>query len=143
KDFSGSAALSMDLSIGSTYDFDISHGFTNQDPGQFVSIWIDLDRDGSFGASEKIFSSSTGATGGALSKGSFVVPDSAKVKPTMMRVVVRHGAAATDPCNIGGVYGEVHDYKVNIVGVLCESKPRTKVDATVNTQPDKQIKKIP
>lgn len=141
-DFTGDANLATVLIPGKTYDFSVSHSLSSQ-AGHYVGIWYDADRNGSFDdAGEMLFISAIGSSKNTPTTGSFTAPATSPLGlgPAVMRVVVSHGSPPASPCQVGGAYGEVHDYK--IYGILCES-PREEVVATVNSAPDKTIGGIP
>ncbi|PZD78624.1 GEVED domain-containing protein [Mesonia sp. K7] len=122
------------MNIGSTYSFSATHNFANQ----WLKIWIDLDQDGTFSASELLFASPGGS---ANTTGSITIPG-ANGGATVMRVMGRYANLPTDACNPGGTFGETHDYKVIISDVACES-PREEVVATVDVNGDVQVTTLP
>jgi hypothetical protein len=139
-DFTGDANLTGNLIIGNTYDFTITHEFLNS---QYVKIWIDFNVDGDFSdTGEEVFASASGTTNGMPTTGSITVPSSVLGATTVMRIVDIYNQSPSDPCTPSGTFGETHDYKVNLVSVLCES-PRVAAVATVNNLADKNIAALP
>jgi len=125
-DYTADPSLVGNMTIGSTYSFDITHNFGSQ----YVKIWIDLDQNGSFDASELLFTSASGSNN---TVGSITIP-SGMSGATVMRVMDRYAGTPVDACDAGGTYGETHDYKVIIGTILCEST-REEVVVTINDQP--------
>lgn len=131
-DFTATPGLTGNLTPGTTYDFTIGHSFSNQ----FVKIWIDFDKNGSFEDSgELVF---TSANGNYETNGSLIIPPGVTGGTTVMRVMDSFGVSPFDSCTPGSNYGETHDYKVNIISVVCES-PRVQVTATVNNVADEEV----
>lgn len=87
---------------------------------EFVTIWLDLNQDGDFeDADENIFSAVMPITP-PLYKSSFIVPASALLGITRMRVGMRWNSAP----NVCGTtdYGEIEDYCVQVVPGLSITK---------------------
>jgi hypothetical protein len=133
-DYTNDPSLVGVMNIGSTYAFSATHNFSSQ----YLKIWIDLDQDGTFSASELLFTSASGSNN---TTGSITIP-AANGGATVMRVMDSYFSAPTDACNPGTTYGETHDYKVIISDVACES-PREEVVATVDTNGDIQVTTVP
>ncbi|RYZ32674.1 MAG: PKD domain-containing protein, partial [Sphingobacteriales bacterium] len=114
QDYTASTAANMTVSLiqNSTYTGNVT---TNYSCCEDVRAWIDYNNNGTFEASEQLFtplinigSSSTGAF-------SFTVPLTASAGVRRMRVRLGYyGTATMDPCNTVS-YGECHDYKVTIM----------------------------
>ena len=137
-DFTNNPSLSFTLVAGQTYNFTATHNFS----GQWLKIWIDFDKDGVFNnTNELIFVSPAGAN---PTVGSFTIPNDAIGNTTVMRVFDRWSALPTDSCTSGGSWGEVHDYRVTVIGssVLCES-PREEIFATVSQTGDIVVGPLP
>jgi subtilisin-like proprotein convertase family protein len=96
--------------------------FTNN-----TAVWIDYNQNGTFESSEKVYASAAGTQGPHTETGNAVVPSTATLGNTVMRVVTveTFSAANITPC---GTYtwGETEDYLVNI---------RACVPVRVTTQP--------
>lgn len=132
--YTSDANLTVTLVAGQTYDFSVVANFSSQR----VKIWIDLDKDGNFNNSnEQLYASPSGAN---PTNGSFTIPQNAMGSTTVMRVFDTYSTPPSDACSTSGSFGEVHDYKVIIVGAskICES-PRKEVIATVNQTGDKVV----
>ncbi len=133
---SGSSSLTGTgvLVAGQNYDVYVTHNYTTS---QYVRIWIDLDNNGTFDPAESLYESGSTTS---PTQGTFTVPQSALGTTTVMRVMNRFAGNPADPCNAGGSFGEVHDYKVIITGasVLCES-PRQEAVAMVNQSGDELV----
>lgn len=89
----------------------LTPAFSGSAYNEYWKIWIDLNQDGDFtDAGEEVYSSGT-ATSSAVS-GNVVIPSSAPLGKTRMRVAMRYNAAPS-PCGSFS-YGEVEDYTVEI-----------------------------
>lgn len=72
-------------------------------------VWVDWNQDGSFyGVGEHY--ALTGSSGNAIFSGSIIVPPTASVGTTIMRVML-NDSPPSDPCT-NAYYGEVEDYSV-------------------------------
>ena len=107
-DFTGDSTLEIDLPVGTTYDFEITHNFGSQ----FVKIWIDFNSNQTFEDSEIIFTSTAGAD---PTQGSFTIPGTVTQGSTRMRIIDVFALEPDDPCTPSGTYGETHDYTVNLL----------------------------
>ena len=126
-DYTSDANLTTTLVSGQTYDFEITHNFSSQ----WVNIYIDFNKDGDFDeANELVYEATSGAN---PTVDSFTIPSSALGNTTVMRVVDRYAGSPVSACSPGGTWGEVHDYRVTVVGasLVCESS-REEVVVTVN-----------
>src|SRR5690625_4118568 len=131
-DYTGDSSLTANLVAGSTYNFEATHGTSSQ----YLRIWIDLDGNGSFEDSgELVYESTSAGSTTVPTIGSFTIPQNVLTKATVMRVKTTWSTGVSDSCTQTGSYGEVHDYKVTLIGaeVGCES-PRQEVVATVKTE---------
>lgn len=111
-DYTYYPALTANLTGGSTYNVSIQGGSATWAQG--FRIWIDYNHDGTFAATESVFSS---AASTAVQTGTVVIPATALNGVTRMRVLARYNAtpAAADACDNPG-FGEYEDYNVNITG---------------------------
>jgi len=110
-DFTSDPTLEIDLSQTVPYDFNMTHSFG----GQWVVIWIDLNNDGTFDASERVFESTGGAN---PTSGTITIPATANIGTTRLRAITRWNSLPLDPCTpfpAGSAWGESHDYTVNIL----------------------------
>ena len=109
-DFTADPTLLATVEAGESYSFSATHGFG----GQWLKVWIDLDGNGSFeDPGELLF---TSAEGGSSTTGSIAIPGDAESITTRMRVMGRWNAVPTDSCDPGGLWGETHDYTVEVIG---------------------------
>lgn len=80
----------------------------------YVAAFIDLDRNGTFDAGERVYSQKI--DGGNLipytSNATFTIPSTAKIGMTGLRVIVSNGNI--DSCGFGMAQGEVEDYIVDM-----------------------------
>jgi hypothetical protein len=123
-DFTSLPATS--ISQGATYPISITQinsvGFTIN----FATVHIDFNQDGIFDPATETFAigASNAAVGGNIIIGNILIPYTAIVGQTRMRIVLRAGGTATQsPC---GTYttGETEDYLVNILaGTVCTAPP--------------------
>ena len=104
--------LSVNLAAGGTYQVSMTPGFTSE-TGPFPEywrMWIDFNGNGSFSDPGELVLSPDAAS--TVIDGSFVVPGSATVGVTRMRVAMKFGGY---PPECGDIQdGEVEDYAVNI-----------------------------
>lgn len=94
---------------GESVNVSLNPGFGSGSYNENWAVWIDLNHNMEFEASELLFS---GSSNGLVS-GSLVIPDIALLGETQMRVTMQYGGAPT-PCG-NFTYGEVEDYTINIV----------------------------
>jgi GEVED domain/Secretion system C-terminal sorting domain len=77
---------------------------------KYASVWIDVNRNGIFESSEKVF---TGTTTGNFLSGVAYIPFNVIGGETGMRVLVDNFSNTTSgPCSTGLGVGEIEDYKV-------------------------------
>lgn len=119
-DYTGDSSLSAVLVAGNSYNFIATHGTASQ----YIRIWIDIDGNGSFeDAGELVYESTSAGSTTIPTLGSFDIPEWAQAGATVMRVKTTWSTGASNSCTQSGAFGEVHDYKVDIIGesVICES----------------------
>lgn len=105
------------LLTGHAYNFTLN--FVSLDNGIQSVIWIDWNKDGTFDASEKVFSTTVEAKGSQT--GSFSIPGNVPtINGVKMRVVVNFADSFSDPCGAYN-YGETEDYLVNISNTCASS----------------------
>lgn len=103
-------SLSSNLVVGSTNTLKITPGFASTAYSEYFRVYIDYNKDLDFDDSgELVYTSPASAS---MVTGSFVVPTSATIGSTRMRVMMKD-AAITGPCE-AFTYGEVEDYSVSI-----------------------------
>ncbi|MES2689898.1 MAG: BNR-repeat neuraminidase N-terminal domain-containing protein, partial [Bacteroidota bacterium] len=92
-------------------------GATTATAATVFSIYIDLNRDGDFAdAGENTYrsASAAGVLTGRTVTGSIIIPCSATLGLTRMRVIYSGGNPATASCGALGQFGETEDYTINI-----------------------------
>lgn len=104
-------------------NFDIDITLTNTHPWNKTtghSVWIDYNQDGTFDNTERVWGTTAGDDlfpHNAVAQGSFVVPSSALIGNTRMRISSRTYYTGSDPCHLdfdSNNGGEFEDYTVNI-----------------------------
>ena len=114
------------LATNSTVPMSVTAG-----PGgtEYVGVWIDYDHSGTFDASEF---TALGSANGAVINGSIVVPSTALLGDTRMRVRLRYSTAntGTDACT-AYTYGETEDYRVTLVSCVAGSFSAQPTNTTV------------
>ncbi|MCB0756188.1 MAG: T9SS type A sorting domain-containing protein, partial [Flavobacteriales bacterium] len=109
--------MSVDLHRGQNYPISLTPDYDGTSFTEHFRIWIDLDQNGSFNASELLFDDQDGTT--TTINDSIMIPLTAELGSTRMRISMAYGS------NFGGdypqtscdegQYGEVEDYCVNIL----------------------------
>lgn len=105
------SSMSADLYPGNSYTITLSPGTYSS--GNYVAVWIDFNRNGTWDADEKLGTisiSPTPATGTIT----FVVPSTATIGTTRMRVREVWNNSSFDACSSYS-YGETEDYNINIL----------------------------
>ncbi|MEO6405658.1 MAG: GEVED domain-containing protein, partial [Ferruginibacter sp.] len=112
---------------GTTMPISITIGTCGGNFGNYTAVWIDFDHNGLFDATERVYGSAASTTGPHIETGNAIIPATALLGLTAMRVINREGGTAitTQPCAIY-TWGETEDYLVNIVPC---------VQGVINTQP--------
>lgn len=105
--------LSTTLNRGGNYTITIMPGFSsNTRYSHGYAVWIDLNQNGIFEESEKLYSKAPSVS--ATAAGRIMIPNSAMSGPTRMRVAMKQEGNPS-PCEVLA-YGEVEDYTVIIAG---------------------------
>jgi serine protease len=112
--------LTIDLHRGTAYDLTLVPDFANSSYREHFRIWVDLDRNGEFSPSERLFDDTDGST--TTVTGTLTIPLDADLGSARMRVSMAYGAPfggdyPQTPCT-NGQDGEVEDYCVNILEEL-------------------------
>lgn len=110
--YSDFTSISTQVTQGTTYSVTIGAGpFSSQ----FFAVWIDLDNNQIFDASEQLYASTTGAGANQSVTGSITIPTNTTGGPKRLRVRGRWNSAigAGDACT-NFTYGETEDYTVNV-----------------------------
>jgi PKD repeat protein len=101
------SSISTNVLKGSSYNISISSGYN------YLSAWIDYNRDGVFGSSEQVISSVYSY--GTYSS-SIIIPSGASTGTTGMRILASYDYyQSNNPCGGNISDGEVEDYTINIV----------------------------
>lgn len=103
-------SISTTVLTGQIYPISLSQGYGGQTFTEYFTVWIDYDQSGNFDASEVAYTS--GGTTIFPNTGNIVIPTTALLGPTRMRVSMKYNATST-PCETF-TYGEVEDYCINI-----------------------------
>ncbi|MEO1258994.1 MAG: GEVED domain-containing protein [Bacteroidota bacterium] len=108
---------STDLNVGGSYPVAIENSYSWQTYDEYIKVWIDYNRNGSFEEPDEIaFQTSIPApplgTESSISNGTINVPATADEGATRMRIALKRGAYPT-PCEIIP-FGEVEDYSINL-----------------------------
>ncbi len=121
-------AATTNVAPGQPYSF--AGTFTNSSFANGVTIWADLNRDGTFGATEVIFQAPTTVTTNSFS-GSLTIPPNTATGPVDVRVVVAYN---TIPAGLGACgsysYGETEDYVLNVITPTAYNPTNTGVGST-------------
>jgi choice-of-anchor B domain-containing protein len=88
----------------------LTPAFSGSSYNEWWKIWVDLDGNSEFGNDELLFDS--GSASSSSIDGTLVIPLTASLGATRMRVVMRYNAAP-DACGSFN-YGEVEDYTIDI-----------------------------
>ncbi len=110
--------VSTNLNTGTSYTITLENGFSWQTYDEYWKVWIDYNRNGTFEdpaevAYSGILSAPPLGSPGGSKVGTVVVPATADLGITRMRVSLKRGAYAT-PCETIP-NGEVEDYVINLV----------------------------
>jgi len=113
-------SMSVDLQRGQTYNVSFSPEFPNNPFTEHFRLWIDLNQNGTFTASEMLFDQTQGSQ--VTVTGTITIPPNADLGSARMRVSMAYGG------QFGGGYpqtscdegqdGEVEDYCVNILDTI-------------------------
>jgi len=121
QDYTTSSSLGVaDLLPGQTYSGTVSTNYTSA--SEYVKIWIDLDDNGVFDASEQM--AALGPIGGSTPSGTFSAAIPLATTPGMkrLRVVMNWNSAPSGPCG-AFTWGEAHDYKVQVLSLVPCTNP--------------------
>ena len=126
------APAAPDVIAGGANPISIQIGTCGGNFSNFTAAWIDLNQNGAFEPAERLYVSPAAVTGPHLETGNMVIPATATLGITRMRVQVREfGSAATMlPCS-NMTWGEVEDYNVNIVPCVPIAITTQPINATV------------
>ncbi len=110
----------LQLHRGTAYDMELTPGFTGGSFTEHFRVWIDLNRDGDFTASELLFDDAQGSQTSVA--GTLTIPMNAALGSARMRVSMAYGAQffgdyPQSACEMGHD-GEVEDYCIDILEEL-------------------------
>lgn len=103
--------ISTDLAAGATYTISLTTG-SDADYPAYYAVWIDYNNNGTFEATERVFSIAT--TADVVATGSFTLPSDVNPITTRMRVSLSNSPGIPAPCENINI-GEVEDYTINLV----------------------------
>jgi hypothetical protein len=103
-------SVQLSMTAGSANPITLTPGFRSSSYTERWAVWIDLNRDKVFSASELLYA---GASSAAIST-TLSFPQTTTGGTTRMRVAMAYGS--TPPACGTFSYGEVEDYTVNILG---------------------------
>ncbi len=106
-------AMSTEVIVGEVYDVTMSTGYSDQ----YVTIWIDFNKNEIFEPSEIILSGFHLASSGQNYTTQVTIPEEAESGETRMRVKAEWLYVPEDPCSDMN-YGETEDYTVIVGGWL-------------------------
>ena len=119
----------------STVPFSVQVGTCGGTFSNGVAIWIDYNQDGDFAdAGEKVYFSAATTSGAHTESGNIVIPVTATVGTTIMRVIVTEFSVPSNPCGTYS-YGETEDYKINITAAAACSGTPTPGNAAATPNP--------
>ena len=123
------ALASADITQGASYTVNITQGTCGGEYTRFANAWIDWNQDNDFNDPGEMLGLGTSSSATALLVTSinFTVPGTALTGNTRMRVIVKEGGAANDPCSVY-TWGETEDYTVTVVAGV----PMSYVSSTVS-----------
>ncbi|PKH49876.1 hypothetical protein CXF68_03800 [Tenacibaculum sp. Bg11-29] len=120
------------VALGSTNQLVLSAGFSGTAYNEHFTVWIDYNQDGDFtDAGEQV---TTGNSSSATNRiTDIVIPSTATLGQTRMRVSMKYNAAATScEANLGD--GEVEDYTVNIAATAVNTRTTIVSGETIKNQ---------
>ncbi|MDQ7918361.1 GEVED domain-containing protein [Mesonia sp. MT50] len=105
-----------EVEVNETYVFS-AEGNTNGNYEAYFTVWIDWNQNGLFETAEMYeidgFIENSDGTDGQQVTGDIVVPSSAVLGETVMRIRKRYSMHQTDPCG-SYTFGQTEDYAVNV-----------------------------
>lgn len=108
-DFTG---VSTPLIVGQPYPLSLTPGFANFQYSEWFKVYVDLDGDGQFLASDLVFDA--GSTSSTTVTGTLTIPAGTLPSASRMRVVMKYNGAPVDGCEDNYDYGETEDYCVTL-----------------------------
>jgi hypothetical protein len=101
-----------ELVIGDSYPITLTPGYDGSSYFEYFTVWMDLDRDGEFDASELVFDPGDSVLVPVVS--TLTVPSTATPGPARMRVVMKYDQPVANGCTTYD-FGETEDYCVSLV----------------------------
>lgn len=127
-----------DMTPGLSYTVNVTNGTCGGNYGRVANVWIDFNNDNDFlDANEMLGAGNvSNNTAGFVHVINFTVPVAASIGNLRMRVILREGGTANDPC-ASYTWGETEDYTVNIVspGPMSYSSYAVTQASTANVSP--------
>jgi hypothetical protein len=110
--YNGTGSTLTSLSTGSSYSIQVVPVWSGVLYNEYSRIWIDYNQDGDYNDAGELAFDQGSATSVSPVNGTIVIPSSASIGTTGMRVIMRYNTA---PSSCGTfTYGEVEDYCVEI-----------------------------
>jgi len=106
-------SLSATLDPGESYTVTWQTGYSNQ----YACLWIDLNSDKEFSASELLINDFQMSASGTIYTTNFTVPENVMPGEKRMRIRANWQNSAASPCS-NFTYGETEDYTVIITGEM-------------------------
>jgi hypothetical protein len=103
--------MSTEVQIGETYTASMTTGYSNQ----YVTIWIDFNKNEIFEASEMVLNGFPLGNVGQVYTAEITIPEGVESGEARMRVKAEWQSTPDDPCSDMS-YGETEDYTVNVSG---------------------------
>jgi|GEM_PF-1979010 len=115
--------ITASVTAGTVYPISLRAGGTEALYAQHFRVWIDMNQDGVFSASESVFNTTAATFSPSVSTGNITVPATALNGTTRMRVASRYNSvpSATASCIGESQYGEFEDYNITITGGVTTS----------------------
>ncbi|MBE0639072.1 MAG: T9SS type A sorting domain-containing protein [Bacteroidales bacterium] len=104
-------SMSTEVQIGESYNVSMTTGYSDQ----YVTIWIDFNKNETFEANEMLLEGFNLENVGQVYTAQITIPDGVESGEARMRAKAEWLNVPTDPCS-GMSYGETEDYTVNVSG---------------------------
>ncbi|WP_051263799.1 M4 family metallopeptidase [Tenacibaculum ovolyticum] len=120
------------VALGSTNQLVLSAGFSGTAYNEHFTVWIDYNQDGDFtDAGEQVTTGNSSSAANRVTD--IVIPSTATLGQTRMRVSMKYNAASTScEANLGD--GEVEDYTVNITAAAVNTITTVISGETIKSQ---------
>jgi PKD repeat protein len=99
----GTATNPVSVTLGNNFGFN-----------GFIVIWIDFNKDGVFQTTERVLNQQANFGNPMIASGNIIVPSTALIGRTRMRVILTQTSNMTNPCIMNQFLGETEDYSINI-----------------------------